>query len=153
MGTLPWTIIATVLFAAALIGVRLFVIQRAQNKRQRENRQASERLRSLVGAYRQLAGSFTPATEKDMRQVEEALADVVLFGTLAQVTMAVRCAEAVAAGETAVDYQALVDDLRADLRVQLGLEPIPPELVIPPSGPGRPPRPMPAGIGGGVARR
>ena len=90
MGALPWTILATVIFAAILIAVRLFVIQRAQRKRQRENRQATERLRSLVNCYRLLAGSFTPASESEWRQVEEALAEVVLFGTLSQVKLAAR---------------------------------------------------------------
>ncbi len=160
MGALPWTILATVLLAVVLIGLRLVLMQRAQRKRQRENRQATQRLRSLVSAYRLLAGSFTPAVEKDARQVEEALAEVVLFGTLAQVTLAAGYAQAIVDGFGEVDYQPLVDSLRADLRVQLGLEALPPDLMIPPAGPGRPPK-IPgmgmgggsgAGLGGGVSR-
>jgi hypothetical protein len=151
MGALPWTILATVLFAAVLIGVRLFVIQRAQRQRQRENRQATERLRSLVNCYRQLAGSFTPAGATEWRQVEEALAEVVLFGTLSQVKMAAEYARGLQA-EQDVNYQPLVDELRADLREQLGLEVIPAEIEIPPSGPGRPPRPAGMGVGGGAGR-
>jgi hypothetical protein len=152
MGALPWTILATVLFAAVLIGVRLFIIQRAQRQRQRENRQATERLRSLVNCYRQLAGSFTPAGESEWRQVEEALAEVVLFGTLSQVRLAAEYARGLAAEED-VNYQPLVDELRADLREQLGLEVIPAEIEIPPSGPGRPPRPGGMGMGAGGGGR
>ncbi len=151
MGALPWTILATVIFGAVLIAVRLFVMQRAQRKRQRENRQATERLRSLVNCYRLLAGSFTPAGESEWRQVEEALAEVVLFGTLSQVKLAAEYARGLQADED-VNYQPLVDDLRADLREQLGLELIPAEIEIPPSGPGRPPRPGGMGTGGGAGR-
>ncbi len=158
MGALPWTILATVLFAAVLIGVRLFIIQRAQRQRQRENRQATERLRSLVNCYRLLAGSFTPASSAEWRQVEEALAEVVLFGTLSQVTLAAEYARGLQNEDEVkeVNYQPLVDELRADLREQLGLEPIPAEIEIPPSGPGRPPKPGGMGMGGagrGAVRR
>lgn len=57
------------------------------------------------------------------------------------------CAEALLAGSP-VDYQPLIEDMRA----QLGLEPIPTHLVLPPSGPG--PAPMRAEVsrGGGAGR-
>lgn len=93
-------------------------------------------LKSLVAAYRSLAGSFTPAAREHALQLEEALADVVLFGTLHQVELAARCATELKLGAP-VDYQPLIDSLRADLRAQLGLEQIPENLVLPASGPGR----------------
>lgn len=68
-------------------------------------------------------------------QMESALSDIVLFGSLPQVEMATQCARGLLTGAP-VDYQPLVEDLRANLRTQLGLEAIPSDLVLPPSGPG-----------------
>jgi uncharacterized membrane protein YgcG len=137
LGPLPLTLIASLLLAVVLLAIRIFVMQRVQQQRQRENRQETERLKSLVAAYRSLAGSFSPAMEEDRTQMEETLADIVLFGSLPQVELAARCAAGIKRGEH-VNYQALVEELRADLRTQLGLEAIPPSLVLPASGPGRP---------------
>jgi hypothetical protein len=131
----PLAIIVPVSVAIVLLIVRLFILMRVRHRRQRENRQETERLRSLVIAYRSLAGSFSPAGPEHRTQLEEALADIVLFGNLKQVEMASVCANALVRGENA-DCQALIQELRADLRSQLGLEPIPPELPLPPSGPG-----------------
>lgn len=132
----PLAIIVPVAVAIVLLVIRLFILLRVRHRRQRENRQETERLRSLVIAYRSLAGSFTPANGEQHRlQLEEALADVVLFGALKQVEMAAACANALVAGQSP-DCQPLIEELRADLRDQLGLEPIPPTLAIPPSGPG-----------------
>ncbi|MCW5626015.1 MAG: preprotein translocase subunit YajC [Burkholderiales bacterium] len=135
-GPLTLTLIASLVVAVVLLAIRVFVMQRVQQKRQRENRQETERLRSLVNAYRSLAGSFSPATDADRSQVEEALADIVLFGSIRQVELAAQCANAVVASLPA-DFQPLIQELRADLRTQLGLEPIPHHLIIPLSGPSR----------------
>ncbi len=132
----PTAIIASLAVAVVVLAVRVFVLVRLRKKHQREMRQETERLRSLVLAYRSMAGSFSPATGEHRGQMEEALADVVLFGTLPQVEKAVACAQALVMGEP-VDYQPLVDDLRSDLREQLGLEPLPATLAVPASGPGR----------------
>jgi hypothetical protein len=136
LGPLPLSIMASLGIAVVILAVRVFVLVRMRQRHQRENRQETERLRSLVVAYRSLAGSFTPATADQRGQLEEALAEVVLFGTVRQVGLAVACVQAIQRQE-APGYQALVDDLRADLREQLGLEPIPAELHIPAAGPGR----------------
>jgi hypothetical protein len=136
LGPVPISIMASLAVAVVLLAVRIFVLVRLRKKHQRESRQETERLRSLVAAYRSLAGSFSPATGDHRAQLEEALSDIVLFGSLRQVEMAVACVPTLVRQEP-VDYQPLVDDLRADLREQLGLEPIPPTLEIPQAGPGR----------------
>src|SRR6201994_1412451 len=41
------------------VGIRLLVMQCVQQRRERENRQINERLRTLIAAYRTLGGSFT----------------------------------------------------------------------------------------------
>lgn len=139
LGPLPLTLIASLVLAVVLLAIRVFVMQRIQRRRQRENKQETERLKSLVAAYRSLAGSFSPVSQEHTTQIEETLADIVLFGPLHQVELAVLCATRLKRGE-AVDYQPLIEALRSDLRTQLGLEPIPKSLVLPVSGPGRPMR-------------
>ncbi len=139
MGTLPLTLLASLVVAIVLLAIRVFVMQRVQQRRQRENRQETERLKSLVAAYRALAGSFSPATVENATQMEETLAEIVLFGSLPQVELAAACATALKRGESP-DFQPLIEELRSDLRRQLGLEPIPASLVLPASGPGPAPR-------------
>jgi type II secretory pathway pseudopilin PulG len=59
-----WQGILTSLLALAIItllgvGIRLLVMQTVQQRRERENRQINERLRTLIAAYKTLGGSFT----------------------------------------------------------------------------------------------
>ncbi len=136
LGPLPLTLVASLIIAVILLAIRVFVMQRVQQKRQRENRQETERLKSLVAAYRSLAGSFTPARQDHTPQLEETLADLVLFGSLTQVELAIACANGLKKDEY-VDFQPLIKSLRADLRTQLGLEQIPASIVMPASGPAR----------------
>lgn len=150
LGPLPLSIIASLTMAVILLAIRVFVRQRIQSRRQRENRQETERLKSLVIAYKSLAGSFSPATGEHRSQMEEALSDVVLFGSIRQVELAAGYAIALTRGEV-VDYQPLIDDLRSDLRRQLGPAAIPKELALPAAGPGSAARSNRAGGGGGRA--
>lgn len=41
------------------VGIRLLAMQTMQQRRERENRQINERLRTLIAAYKTLGGSFT----------------------------------------------------------------------------------------------
>ena len=56
------------------VGIRLLVMMTIQQRRERMNRQINERLRTLIGAYRTLGGSFTgdlavdPAHLRDLRR-------------------------------------------------------------------------------------
>lgn len=140
LGPVPATVMVSLGLAVVLLAVRVFVLQRLFSRRQRENRQQSERLKSMIAAYRALAGSFSPALDEHGALIEGAMADLVLFGSVAQVQMAADGVTRTKRGER-VDWQPLIDDLRADLRQQLGLEPLPTDLVLPPSGPRRPLRP------------
>ncbi len=55
------------------VGIRLLAMQTMQQRRERENRQINERLRTLIAAYKTLGGSFTgdlavsPAHRRDFR--------------------------------------------------------------------------------------
>lgn len=130
------TLIASLVLAVVLLLIRIFVMQRVQRERQRENRQETECLRHPVTAYRSLAGSFDAPGPADLAQIEEALSDIILFGSIRQVELAANCAAAIGNSDP-IDYQPLIDDLRSDLRAQLGLDAIPPALRLPRSGPSR----------------
>lgn len=53
------TLLGLVLVTVVAVGIRLLVIQRVQQRRERQNRQINERLKTLIAAYRTLGGSFT----------------------------------------------------------------------------------------------
>ncbi|MDY0022529.1 hypothetical protein [Arenimonas caeni] len=76
-----WQSILVTVGALALItlmgvGIRLLVMQTVQVRRQRENRQINERLRTLISAYKTLGGSFTgkldvdPTHLRDLRRAQ-----------------------------------------------------------------------------------
>lgn len=53
------TIMSLLLVTLMMMGVRLLFMQTIQKRRERENRQINERLRTLIAAYKVLGGSFT----------------------------------------------------------------------------------------------
>ena len=63
------------------VGIRLLIMQTVQQRRERENRQINERLRTLIAAYKVLGGSFTgdltvdPAHLRELRRKDTELAD------------------------------------------------------------------------------
>ena len=75
------TIIGLLVMTLLMVGIRLVFMQTIQRKRERENRQINERLRTLITAYKTLGGSFTgdltvdPRHKRDLarRQAEAAL--------------------------------------------------------------------------------
>lgn len=70
------TVGALMLITLIGVGIRLLVMQTIQQRRQRENRQINERLRTLIAAYKTLGGSFTgelavdPTHLRDLRRRE-----------------------------------------------------------------------------------
>jgi heme exporter protein D len=68
------TLLGLAVITLMMVGIRLAVMQRVQQRRERENRQINERLRTLIAAYRTLGGSFTgdltvdPAHLRDLRR-------------------------------------------------------------------------------------
>ncbi len=53
------TLVGLALFTLISIGIRLLMMFTIQQRRERMNRQINERLRTLIGAYKTLGGSFT----------------------------------------------------------------------------------------------
>lgn len=170
------TLFGLVLVSLVAVGIRLVFMQTLQRRRERENRQVNERLKTLIAAYKTLGGSFTgelgvdPSHLRDLRRdparagdeaadtpgaerrrrirdaVEVALSDVILLGTEEQVRLAAQAAQDMVAGRR-VETAALVASLRAFIRQALDLAPIPAGVVIPGQGPLRV-----AGAGGGGKR-
>jgi len=153
------TLLGLVLVSVVAVGVRLLVMQTVQQRRERENRQINERLKTLIAAYKILGGSFTgeltvdPRHLRELRQlsaegagggserarrmrdaVEAALSDIILLGTDDQVRLAAQAAQEMASGRP-VETAALVRSLRDFIRQVLELDPIPASLAIPKQGP------------------
>ena len=65
------------------VGIRLLAMQTIQQRRERENRQINERLRTLIAAYKTLGGSFTgdlavdPFHLRDLHRATAGAADPV----------------------------------------------------------------------------
>jgi heme exporter protein D len=152
------TLLGLVVVTLVMVGIRLLVMQTVQKRRERENRQINERLRTLIAAYKTLGGSFTgdlqvdpthlrdlvkegreaPGSDRRRRirdAVEAALSDVILLGTAEQVRLAAAAANDLVAGRPVATSE-LVVSLRAYIREVLDLEAVVP--VIPRQGPARP---------------
>lgn len=180
-----WSTVLSTLLGLALVtligvGLRLVVMQTIQQRRERENRQVNERLRTLIAAYKTLGGSFTgnllvdPTHMRDIKRqkeldpdgpelsdrerarrmrdaVEGALSDIVLLGTEEQVRLAAQAAGDLVAGRH-VETAALVVSLRDFIRKVLDLDPVASNVTIPKQGPTRP-APGGGGKGKGDANR
>lgn len=161
------TVLGLLLVTCLMMGIRLLFMQTVQKRRERENRQINERLKTLIAAYKTLGSSFTgtlsvsPLHLRELRQndetppqppagaslnerrrrirdaVEAALSDIILLGTEEQVELAARAARDMVAGRP-IETAALVTSLRGFIRDALDLEPIPSHLQIPSQGPARP---------------
>jgi hypothetical protein len=59
------TVLGLGVVTLVMVGIRLMFMQTIQQRRERENRQINERLRTLIAAYKTLGGSFTGNLEVD----------------------------------------------------------------------------------------
>jgi uncharacterized membrane protein YgcG len=160
------TLVGLAVVSLIMVGIRLLLMQTVQHKRERENRQINERLRTLIAAYKTLGGSFTgnlavdPTHLRELQRreedadsekarissdrsrrmrdaVEAALSDIILLGTEEQVKLAATAATELVAGRP-VHTAELVVSLRDFIRQVLNLEPVATHLSIPKQGPLRP---------------
>ncbi|KAF1687006.1 hypothetical protein B1992_06435 [Pseudoxanthomonas broegbernensis] len=67
------TVLGLVLVSLVAIGIRLVFMQTLQRRRERENRQINERLKTLIAAYKTLGGSFTGELGVDPRHLRDRL--------------------------------------------------------------------------------
>ncbi len=79
--TLLPTLLGLAVFTLVGVGIRLLILQTVQVRRERENRQINERLRTLIAAYKILGGSFTgdlfvdPTHLRDLQRKRESELD------------------------------------------------------------------------------
>lgn len=161
------TLLGLVLVTLVAVGIRLLFMQTIQRRRERENRQINERLRTLIAAYKVLGGSFTgtlavdpthlrdlrnaglpaegmpphdsPAAER-ARRTRDAVEAALSDIILLGTEEQVRLAAHAASEMVAgrkVELATLVVSLRDFIRQALDLAPVAPELQIPPQGPQR----------------
>jgi hypothetical protein len=166
------TLLSTLLGLAVItligVGIRLIVMQTIQQRRERENRQINERLRTLIAAYKTLGGSFTgdlavdpvhlrqlrlragPITEElapadtssdRSRRIRDAVEAALSDIILLGTEEQVRLAAAAAnelAAGNPVHTHELVVSLRHFIRSVLDLDAVPADVAIPRQGPARP---------------
>lgn len=172
------TLSGLVLVTLVAVSIRLVFMQTIQRRRERENRQINERLKTLIAAYKTLGGSFTGDLTVDpghlreqRREAADAAAAAELQSDIAERRRRTRDAVEAALSDVillgteaqvlmatqvandmvagrSVETAALVASLRDFIRQALYLEPIPPGLAIPSQGPLRV-----TGGGGGGGRR
>ena len=65
------TLLGLVLVSFVAIGIRLLLMHGVQLRRERQNRQINERLKTLIAAYKTLGGSFTGDLAVDPRHLRE----------------------------------------------------------------------------------
>jgi len=161
------------------VSIRLVFMQTIQRRRERQNRQINERLRTLIAAYKTLGGSFTgnlevdPAHLRDQREQRDArdggddaaapaserrrrIRDAV-EAALSDILLLGTEEQVRLAAQAANDLAAgrtvhvaeLVVSLRSFIREVLDLGPMPAEIVLPPQGPLRP---ASGGARGGAGR-
>lgn len=65
------TLLGLVLVSPVAVGIRLIVMQSVQQRRERQNRQINERLKTLIAAYKVLGGSFTGDLAVDPSHLRE----------------------------------------------------------------------------------
>lgn len=87
------------------VGLRLVFMQRIQRRRERDNRQINERLKTLIAAYKTLGGSFTgdlavdPSHLRDFRQA----AGAAVESPLQTVAVAMASEAAATAGSARIE--------------------------------------------------
>ncbi|MDP9900534.1 hypothetical protein [Variovorax ginsengisoli] len=70
------TLLGLIVVSLVAVGIRLLVMQHVQQRRERQNRQINERLKTLIAAYKTLGGSFTgdlavdPSHLRSVRELE-----------------------------------------------------------------------------------
>jgi hypothetical protein len=168
-----WQGLLSTLFGLAVItligvGIRLLAMQTIQQRRERENRQINERLRTLIAAYKTLGGSFTgtlsvdPTHLRDLRRMDpgQTAVDVTassgnerarrvrdaVEAALSDIILLGTEKQVELAARTATELAEgkpshtaeLVVSLRDFIRSVLDLDAIPASVVIPKQGPTRP---------------
>lgn len=107
-----------------------YAVHRLSMNRDQENKRRDLRIQYLLEAYRRLEKA---ANRRDLgsyaRELESALADVQLLGSVQQVLLAHEFAVAMAKNQTA-SLDSLIEDIRSELRRELRLESLEGHIVV-----------------------
>jgi heme exporter protein D len=121
------TLLGLVVVSLVAVGIRLLVMQRVQRRRERENRQINERLKTLIAAYKTLGGSFTgelavdPSHLRDLRARPSAAVDAAIDSPSPGIAPEADAPHASAGGERRRRIRDAVEAALADI-VLLGTE-------------------------------
>lgn len=106
-----------------------YIVHRLSVNRDRANKRRDLRVTYLIEAYRRIERSANrPKTYDNNLELESAIADIQLFGSPRQVELAVKFAFDIAKKSNASTDE-LLTDLRKELRGELDLEPVAPEIT------------------------
>jgi hypothetical protein len=107
-----------------------YVVHCLNQRRDRENKRRDLRIQFLIDAYRRLErASNRPQTFDNDLELESAIADIQLFGSVNQVNLAEQFALDIAAKSNASTNE-LLAELRVELRGELKLQKINPDITF-----------------------
>jgi len=112
-------------FVPAVVALAVVVLGHAFTRdRDRQNRRREQRIDYLVSVYRALSkANHHPLLYEVAEELEQAIADVQLFGTPEQVALVQKFATELGTAQTA-PMDELLFELRKSLRSELGVAPL-----------------------------
>jgi len=146
------TVISLVVVTLVIVGIRLLMMQTVQHRRERQNRQINERLKTLIAAYKTLGGSFTGDLSVDPTHLRDVSDDAVpgdghrsmgsADGSEPRAPRSTersrRVRDAVEAALSDVMLLGTEEQVRLAARAASDLAAVPDDVVIPRQGPSRP---------------
>jgi len=122
-----WNLLIPLLITSIVTITGWFFAHRLASARDRANKLRDLRVEYLIEAWRRLEGASNRQDSLRAGDIESAIADIQLFGSLRQIELARKFVEEFAeTGSSSVDK--LLTDLRCDLRSSLGLPADPNEV-------------------------
>ncbi|MGA8149245.1 MAG: hypothetical protein WB870_16955 [Gallionellaceae bacterium] len=123
-----WQLLIPLLVTTVVAIVGWFAAHALTTQRDRTNKRREQRIDYLIEAYRRLESCAHRGNQLEFPKLESAVADIQLFGTPHQVSLVQSIVtEFVAGGGAQMD--ALLQDLRRDLRAELKLETVPDKIL------------------------
>jgi hypothetical protein len=124
-----WPLFTQLTVTALVAFVGAYFAQALSFRRDRTNKKRDQRISFLIDAYRRL--EFVPNRPEitDSKPIESAVADIQLFGTAKQVRLVQKFVSGFAKSKSA-SLDPILEELRLDLRAELGLEPVPEKLLF-----------------------
>lgn len=123
-----WQLLIPLLVTTVVAIAGWFAAHALTTRRDRANKRREQRIGYLIEAYRRLESCAHRGNHLEFSKMESAVADIQLFGTPRQVGLVQAFVTEFAAGGSA-SIDALLQDLRRDLRAELILETVPDDVL------------------------